>query len=406
MSVASRRSTGTTAGKPSGGGLGRAFGRVATVAVFGILPIALMAYGFYATLRLSTANSYWDFHPFWNAGRDVLHGRSPYPPPSAAVLAHEKSFVYPAPAALLMAPFALLPFTIAATLFALLLTAAVPAALYVVGVRDWRCYGIALLSEPVLIGVTLDTVSPLLLLALAATWRLRDRLWPAACVLAAAVVLKIFLWPLLLWFALTRRLATAAAATGLIVLTTLAAWAVIAFRGLGDYAHELRILNHLLQGKGYSLVSLGLSLGGGRILAQALPFVVGACILALVALKGRQSPGSDRLTFTLAVAATLALSPIVWLHYLVLLFVPIAIASPTLSVLWAIPLTLWVVRGQSTVPAFWHRVPKRTDLALTPRVGQAPLIVYCVAVTALILALAAVWRRPDEGTPRARASLD
>ena len=139
------------------------------------------------------------------------------------MLAHEKSFVYPAPAALLMAPFALLPFTVAATLFALLLTAAVPAALYVVGVRDWRCYGIALLSEPVLIGVTLDTVSPLLLLAVAATWRLRDRLWPAACVLAAAVVLKIFLWPLLLWFALTRRLATAAAAAGLIVLTTLVA---------------------------------------------------------------------------------------------------------------------------------------------------------------------------------------
>ena len=89
-----------------------------------------------------------------------------------------------------------------------------------------------------------------------------------------------------------------------------------------------------------------------------------------------------------------------------LLFVPIAIASPTLSILWALPLTLWVVRGQSTVPAFWHRVPKRTDLALTPRIGQAPLIVYCVAVTVLILTLAAVWRRPGEGSRRAHASLD
>ena len=359
MSVASRRSTGTTAGKPSGGGLRRAFGRVATVAVFGILPIALMAYGFYATLRLSTANSYWDFHPFWNAGRDVLHGRSPYPPPSAAVLAHEKSFVYPAPAALLMAPFALLPFTIAATLFALLLTAAVPAALYVVGVRDWRCYGIALLSEPVLIGVTLDTVSPLLLLALAATWRLRDRLWPAACVLAAAVVLKIFLWPLLLWFALTRRLATAAAATGLIVLTTLAAWAVIAFRGLGDYPHELRILNHLLQGKGYSLVSLGLSLGGGRILAQALPFVVGACILALVALKGRRaaartgspsrsrSPRRSRCRRSSGSTTSCSCS------------------CRSRSRRQGSPSSgrsrshSGSSAGQSTVPAFWHRVPKR-----------------------------------------------
>ena len=42
-------------------------------------------------------------------------------------------------------------------------------------------------------------------------------------------------------------------------------------------------------------------------------------------------------SFTCAVAATLALSPIVWLHYLVVLLVPMAIARPRFSPLWLLP---------------------------------------------------------------------
>jgi hypothetical protein len=42
------------------------------------------------------------------------------------------------------------------------------------------------------------------------------------------------------------------------------------------------------------------------------------------------------------VAATLALSPIVWLHYLVVLLVPVAIARPRFSALWLLPVLLWV----------------------------------------------------------------
>ena len=41
-------------------------------------------------------------------------------------------------------------------------------------------------------------------------------------------------------------------------------------------------------------------------------------------------------------AATLALSPIVWLHYLVVLLVPMAIARPRFSLLWLLPVVLWV----------------------------------------------------------------
>ena len=94
------------------------------------------------------------------------------------MLAHETAFVYPAPAALLMVPFALLPFKVSATIFALILVASIPLALRLVGVRDWRCYGLALVTAPVANAVNVDAVSPLLLLGLALVWRYRDRHGP------------------------------------------------------------------------------------------------------------------------------------------------------------------------------------------------------------------------------------
>ena len=40
--------------------------------------------------------------------------------------------------------------------------------------------------------------------------------------------------------------------------------------------------------------------------------------------------------------ATLALSPIVWLHYLVVLLVPMAISRPRFTTLWLLPVLLWI----------------------------------------------------------------
>ena len=50
----------------------------------------------------------------------------------------------------------------------------------------------------------------------------------------------------------------------------------------------------------------------------------------------------DARSFTCAVAATLAFSPIVWLHYLVALLVPMAILRPRFSAIWLLPVLLWV----------------------------------------------------------------
>jgi hypothetical protein len=67
--------------------------------------------------------------------------------------------------------------------------------------------------------------------------------------------------------------------------------------------------------------------------------VGGGLLVACVVLARR---GDDTRSFTCAIAATLALSPIVWLHYLVALLVPLAIARPRFTWLWLLPVVLWV----------------------------------------------------------------
>ena len=112
-----------------------------------------------------------DFHQFWQGGRDVIEGHSPYPladslprggDPTLDAIAIQDvfRFPYPAPAALAMAPFGVLPFSVAAALFVLLSIAAVVLALRLLGVVDWRCYGLAFASIATLGALRLGTFTP------------------------------------------------------------------------------------------------------------------------------------------------------------------------------------------------------------------------------------------------------
>jgi alpha-1,2-mannosyltransferase len=287
-----------------------------------------------------------------------------------------------------MIPFSLLPFTPSGILFGLLMIASVPVALRIIGVRDYRCYGIALLSAPLANAVAVGAISPMLVVGVALLWRYRDRALVAAAAAAAIIMLKLFLWPFLFWLAFTRRWKAALISVALMALVTIGSWAMLGFASFRDYPHILNILTHLLEGKGYSLVALGLSLGAGTGFSRALPWIVGGAAIGLIALRGRTA-GADRWTFVVAMGAAFALSPIVWLHYFVLLYIPIGIARPRLSWLWALPLALWVCRGQSVDGALWDAVHKHKDLALTPRVGSAGLIVFAIAVVSSVIVLSA-----------------
>jgi alpha-1,2-mannosyltransferase len=271
-----------------------------------------------------------DLHVMWKAGHDVVTGQSPYP------------FVYPAPAAILMVPFGALPWRVAVVLFSLTVTATAVLALRVLGVRDWRCYGAALGSLPGVTAITAGTLSWPLALAAALAWRYRDRRYVVAAAITAAVVTKLFLWPLAIWLLATRRVRTAGTTIALALAAVIGSWALIGFNGMLSYPDHLGSIQRFEQEKGYSVFPLlrgvGLSTGWARIVLLALTIVLAAAIAKVA--RGRDG---DRRAFALAVAAALALSPIMWPHYLVLLFVVLALFRRSFSAAWAAPLLYWVL---------------------------------------------------------------
>src|SRR6266516_3476656 len=111
-----------------------------------------------------------DFRNLWRAAHDVLAGRTlyhPAPDPSRPLTADclgpgPDCFVYPPLTAVLAVPFTLLPFSAAAVLFYVSDVAALLAALRVAGLRDWRCYGIALACGPALASFESATITPFL----------------------------------------------------------------------------------------------------------------------------------------------------------------------------------------------------------------------------------------------------
>ncbi len=139
------------------------------------------------------------------------------------------------------------------------------------------------------------------------------------------------------------------------------------------------MLADIEQAQGFSSGSYALSLGLSAGIATAVPYVLGTCVTALmwIALR-RGGPRADAHGFLLATAALIAFSPIVWLHYLVLLLVPLAVLRPRLSVAWLMPSLMWVMPFAAYTPANpVHRTVFLAALTGTGRVRARPAAVRC-----------------------------
>ena len=342
---------------PGKTGLLQALRQVVAVVFLGLAPIIATA----VVLCLAVGDDpAFDFHQFWQGGRDVVHGVSPYQAtgtlPDATTAAeldphgirNAWRFPYPAPAAVALAPFGALPFTLAAVIFTALLLAATPAALLVLGVRDWRCHGVACLSTATIGAVRLGALTPLLLLGLALSWRYRDRARVLVPVLAAVISLKLFLWPLVVWLAATGRMRSALWTAAVAVFGTLAAWGAIGFKGLREYPELLDKLAQAVQGQSYSTSSLWLALGLPQQLAPMAGAATGAVAIGLTFIVVRRSAvEADERAMTGALIAALVMTPILWVHYFMLLFLPLALFRRSLSLAWFVPLIFWVTPGWS-----------------------------------------------------------
>jgi hypothetical protein len=283
----------------------------------------------------------WDVRfAYLPAAEALLEGRSPYPELDDPILEEQKGYVYPPQLLFLLIPLTVLPTAVAAALVAVGMLALLGGTLWVLGVRDVRCYAATLLWVPAISGVLLANVSIPLAFALAVTWRYRDRVWPPGVAVGLSVSAKLLSWPILVWMVAMRRVKAAVAAVVIGVGVTLAAWAAIGFDGLSSYPDLLRRLSEIQAERSYSFVGLASALGLGSVPANVAMLLVGGALLVACVVLGRR--GDDARSFTCAVAATLALSPIVWLHYLVALLVPLAIARPRFTWIWLLPVVLWI----------------------------------------------------------------
>jgi alpha-1,2-mannosyltransferase len=336
----------------------RSFAQPWEIAAFIWAPAIVI--GFAAWEELHARLALEDFGIFRTAALSVLHGRSPYVTPTPEAFAHFDKFVYPPFAALLFAPFAAVAAGPSSVLMFIAGLVAILAALRLMRVEDWRCYGVAIISAPAINSVALGAVTSFLLLGAAICWRHRDN--PLVLGVAAAVtaLLKLFLWPLGIWLLATRRWRAAAICAGVGLVLLLGGWAVIDFAGLRSYPTLLHDLQQVEVPVSYSPIAL-LGLSG----KTATGVTVGLSLAAIAAIRSAaRGSGGDRRAFAVAVVAALVTTPLLWMHYLLLLFVPIALYRPRLSGLWFLPWLLWLTPSSNSHGETWRVVLALAVLAV------------------------------------------
>jgi hypothetical protein len=163
-------------------------------------------------------------------------------------------------------------------------------------------------------------------------------------------VLKLFLWPLGVWLLVTRRWRASLICAGTVLVLLLGGWAVIDFAGLRSYPTTLHLLEQVESSASYSVVAL---LGVSGSAQTATTVALSLLAIVAVAFAARGADG-DRRAVAVAVVTSLVTTPLVWLHYLLLLFLPIAVYRPRLSGLWFVPMLLWATPATHSHGATWR----------------------------------------------------
>jgi alpha-1,2-mannosyltransferase len=318
--------------------------------LLGALPLALTVW-----LAVASVSQHWvaeDFSmAYYPAAHRLLAGGNPYAVTHAQVLSGA-AFVYPALSAVLLAPLALVSSGLADHIYTLLCIGLVPATLWVSGVRDWRVYGVSLLWFPIIIGWEGENISVPLMFLAALVWRHRDRPWVAGALSAMAISMKPFVWPLALWLVATRRFKAAAWTLAAGLVFNLLAWYLVGFNEISTYIHMSTQDADALWRGGYGVLALAHHLGLGRGAGDLL-LILSAALLCAVILYLGLIRRDQRGAFVVAVALMLVASPLVWIHYFVLLAVPLALSRPRFALLWAVPIAMWLLPSGPTV-AGWQ----------------------------------------------------
>src|SRR5918995_1134458 len=177
--------------------------RLGTLVVLGAFPVIVTAMVFVLAWGDDAAGL--DFGQFYFAAEAILRGEDPYTGPTGPNATWGGEYPYPPLPGFLAVPLTVLSLHAAKVLVMVLLVAAALAIPFVLDVRDWRCYGLVLLWPPVISAIQTGNLTLFLGLAAALAWRFRDSRAVPSALVGLTLAAKFFLWPLVVWFAATRR---------------------------------------------------------------------------------------------------------------------------------------------------------------------------------------------------------
>ena len=310
-----------------------------------------------------------NFHTsFWTAGDRLLHGRSLYEA-SASDIASGIGFPYSSLTGLILVPFALLPVALADAIAVIASIIALVLSLRVLNVTDYRVYGAALLWVPVISAWQLSNFTLILGLGIALLWHHRDRPVVSGILFAVLVSLKVIVWPLGIWLLATRRYAALwwAIAYGLVL--NLAAWAVVGFSEVSAYWQLSKAVTRVQELKSYNMVAFGQLHGMARASAYGLQLVLATVVTVYCVALGRRH--RTEASLVVSVALCLLFAPVVHLHYLALLVIPLAIVRPRLGAVWLLPIVMFA--PMALYPRFDFQIVLATAVAVVAgAIRQSP----------------------------------
>ncbi len=309
--------------------------------LLGFIPIVVLFWQVVVLVFGGRNNVAVDFHnAYYVAGYRLLHGGDPYAWTHSQIR-EGIAFVYPAFSALFFAPFALISVAAAGVVVTLVWIALTPLTLWVLGVRDWRVYGAAMLWLPVFSTWETGNETIVLVLLAAVVWRYRANPIVAGVITAAAISLKPFMWPLALWLLVTRRWRASGYGLAAGVIINIVSWSVVGFDKIGVYLRDSGFDTRYAWRAGYSVAAalghLGFGHQTGDVITVLLCVLLAAAIGYVAFVQHRELQA-----LTLTVILMLAASPLVWNHYFALLLIPMALVYPGMNWLWALPVLMWV----------------------------------------------------------------
>jgi hypothetical protein len=322
----------------------------------------------------------------WEPDRAVLHGLSPY---ASSDTLPSVPAVYLPPIYLVTLPLGWLSLHAATWVWFGILVALGLGSLAVLDVRDPWCYALMLLSLPVVAALVLGNASILLGFLVALGWRWRDRRLLGPLAVAAAVALKSWLWPLLVWV-LIRRVRSGLLSGVILGALVLVSWAAIGFHGLLRYPgllHE-EVSKFV---RGGTLFVSALAQLNVPVKVAAVAGALGAVVLLALSARRRSNEVE---AFSLALLAALVATPVGWPHYLILIGIPIAIAWPSLSAAW-----LWF-------PALWLTLWLTDHLTLEQWRQVSGSVALCALATLPVVFVAVRSRQPCERSAEPGEPLD